>query len=606
MRLLSGYAKPVKAVAVSPDGGRLFSAAEGQSTIWVWDLAAGAVAQKWRDDPARTVHALAVSPCGKWLVAAMEDGMLTAWPLDGGDPVPFERANHETFSPRVNVSIRADSKLVATPWYNYRARSHGVQLWDLAAAKSARRIKGGDEAVDAVLFSPDGGLLAVTTGRVVSLWDYDAAKVIRTFEPPLIPQEIAFRPDGKVLVTGGGHSVFVFDVQTGQLLRTLKGEGNVKGLAYSPDGKYLAVIGLDGVVILRDAATHEVVGQRFLDVGKLHSLAWRHDSAGLIVGGNRPIAVCELDDLLVKQTKPRPRGEPLSLTGHVRRVMGLAYSPDGRSLLSWEGGGFRRWDLSGGAGQAKQVGTFIRPGRHLVNQVTWSPDGRRMALSNGHLCGAETGESVRDLAASPEQFVVRASFTPWGEVFVTAAQAGSIRLILRDSEGVNVRFERVLGPGHGAVSSDLASFGGAASPRLYVSLTGKELSRWTPATGEVVPLAQQKNAWITGLAVSDDERLALTRGGKSVHVWDLAGGSKVRELKHLLEVSGAAFAPHGRLLTACYDGVVRVWDLSSGSELHAFDLGMGKIFSFAVSPDFMTFAAGVEKKNRIVLMDVPE
>ena len=77
-------------------------------------------------------------------------------------------------------------------------------------------------------------------------------------------------------------------------------------------------------------------------------------------------------------------------------------------------------------------------------------------------------------------------------------------------------------------------------------------------------------------------------------------------LKHPLACSGSAFLPDGRLLTACYDGLVRVWDSSGGSEIQALDLGMGKIYSFAVSPDHMTFAAGVEKDRRIVLMDVPE
>jgi hypothetical protein len=33
---------------------------------------------------------------------------------------------------------------------------------------------------------------------------------------------------------------------------------------------------------------------------------------------------------------------------------------------------------------------------------------------------------------------------------------------------------------------------------------------------------------------------------------------------------------------------------------------MGRVYSLAVSPDGMTFAAGVHKGNRIVLMDVPE
>jgi hypothetical protein len=43
-----------------------------------------------------------------------------------------------------------------------------------------------------------------------------------------------------------------------------------------------------------------------------------------------------------------------------------------------------------------------------------------------------------------------------------------------------------------------------------------------------------------------------------------------------------------------------------GKELYTFDLGMGKVYCLGTSPDYMTFAAGVEKKSRIVVMDVPE
>ena len=98
----------------------------------------------------------------------------------------------------------------------------------------------------------------------------------------------------------------------------------------------------------------------------------------------------------------------------------------------------------------------------------------------------------------------------------------------------------------------------------------------------------------------------MTAGGHTALVWDLPGGARRLELKHPLIVSGVACVPGGRLVTSCYDGVVRLWDLSGGAELYAFDLGMGKVTSLAVSPDHMTFAAGVEKKSRIVLMDLPD
>src|SRR5262249_32823852 len=293
----------------------------------------------WRDGQSRTVHALAVSPCGKWLVATKEYGGVVAWPLPaGGDPVAFTDNHNDHTSSQPVLAIRADSKFVATPWHNWREQAYGFMLWNLARGSSAKRIKA-ERQVNAIAFTPDGGgggLIAVASDKVV-LWDYDQPAVVRTFQPPLQPQEIAFRPDGNVLATAGGHSVFAFDVQSGQLLRTLKGSGAVTGLAYSPDGKYLAAIGRDGVVTLRDAGRRETGGDRFLDIGRLWSLAWRRDSAALFVGGDKTIAACGLDDLLVKGgAKRKPKGEPLSLAGHERRVVGLAYSPDGRTLLSYE------------------------------------------------------------------------------------------------------------------------------------------------------------------------------------------------------------------------------------------------------------------------------
>src|SRR5687768_4146530 len=94
MRLLTGYAKPVVALAVTPDGARLFSAAKSQSMIWEWDLTAGEVRQKLRGNQ-RRVTALAVTPGGKWLVAAESWYGVLARPLDGGKPVRFNESDHD-------------------------------------------------------------------------------------------------------------------------------------------------------------------------------------------------------------------------------------------------------------------------------------------------------------------------------------------------------------------------------------------------------------------------------------------------------------------------------------------------------------------------------
>src|SRR5262249_34960570 len=151
------------------------------------------------------------------------------------------------------------------------------------------------------------------------------------------------------LAVACNRTLSVYDPTTRQPIEELNGHnGNVKGLAYSPDGRHLAVADLAGVVTLRDAQTHEVVGRRHLDLGKLTAMIWLADSSRLVVGGEKLIAVCTRDELLVVEDAPKPRGEPLSLAGHGRTVSGLSYSRDGRTLVSWtRHSAWRCWDLSG-------------------------------------------------------------------------------------------------------------------------------------------------------------------------------------------------------------------------------------------------------------------
>lgn len=88
MRLLSGYAKPVIALAVTPDGSRLFSAAQGQSMIWEWDVASAQVVRKIEHTFAtrNSVRSLPVSPAGDLLVFAAVGRGVVYRPVKGGEP----------------------------------------------------------------------------------------------------------------------------------------------------------------------------------------------------------------------------------------------------------------------------------------------------------------------------------------------------------------------------------------------------------------------------------------------------------------------------------------------------------------------------------------
>src|SRR4051794_17376284 len=71
---------------------------------------------------------------------------------------------------------------------------------------------------------------------------------------------------------------------------------------------------------------------------------------------------------------------PVTLRGHTAMVYCVAFSPDGKTLVS--GGGdntIRFWDVASG----KQRATVKKVAEYGVDSVAFSPDGRTLAVGSG-------------------------------------------------------------------------------------------------------------------------------------------------------------------------------------------------------------------------------
>ena len=188
-----------------------------------------------------------------------------------------------------------------------------IRLWDVASPTQPRPLSpimtDTTAAVDSVVFSPDGQMLASVCGATVQLWNIASPAHPRPVGPGLSGStasinRVAFSPDGHTLASGNTDgTIQLLDVadpaHPRPIGQPLTGNTAINSVAFSPDGHTLASGDYGGTVRLWDAA----------------------DPA-----------------------HPRPIGQPLTRSGD--GISSVAFSPDGHTLASGDAGGtIRLWSL---------------------------------------------------------------------------------------------------------------------------------------------------------------------------------------------------------------------------------------------------------------------
>jgi WD40 repeat protein len=109
----------------------------------------------------------------------------------------------------------------------------------------------------------------------------------------------------------------------------------------------------------------------------------------------------------------------------------------------------------------------------------------------------------------------------------------------------------------------------------------------TPPGGPLLRILTGHTGGVEGVAVTSDDRLALSVSWNTVKVWEIDTGQELRTLRGSMgEVFGVAVTPDGRLaLSASEDHTVKVWDLETGQEVHTLKGHINWVWGMAVTPD---------------------
>jgi WD40 repeat protein len=235
----------------------------------------------------------------------------------------------------------------------------------------------------------------------------------------------------------------------------------------------------------------------------------------------------------------------------------VAFSPDGKRLATGAGlpgnkGEVTVWDV------ATRTARWARPGPAAVATLTFSPDGKALAVAfrqrEVRLLNAATGAAEATLDGSEP---VRAlAFSPDGRALATAGQ--DVRLW-----DVATRRERrrIAGPR----GENQAVYGVAFAPDggAVAAACGRDVRLWDAATGEQKWLAPQTGGHVARLLFAPDGRWLLAGDWSGqVRLCDAATGATRCKLGYLGAVDSLAFSPQARTLAvAGFSREVRLYGL---------------------------------------------
>ena len=360
------------------------------------------------------------------------------------------------------------------------------------------------------------------------------------------------------------------------------GKGGIGEIAYSPDGNRLAIANSIGIWIY-DA--HSLVELDLLTghTDGVTSIAFSPDGKTLVSSSyDETVRLWDVNTGTLKST----------LTGHTKRINSIAFSPDG-TILAGAGSdeAVHLWDAVSGAHKAMLVGHT-----RTITTIALSPDSKTLA-------SGAWDNTVRlwDIATEQEKFALtehayfgentsgisNVAFSADGQVLVSAAF---------NEEGVYV-WDAVTGKHEATLDVGKISIF-IFSPEGKTLAIGERsaLNLWDVASREHKTALTKHTSSVNSLAFSPDGKTLVSGGGSQLLLWDAETGAQKAEIDGY-QSNGwrIAFSPDGSTLasTGGY-GIVHLWDINNKPYKAAL---MAEriddwISSIAFSPDGKTLVGG--------------
>jgi WD40 repeat protein len=612
-------------LAISPDGREFATAGlDGKVRVWRLEHEARTKPKVITADLAKpgveagAALGVTFSPKGRYLLTSWADGRMRLFRRDGDDwkPVTDWPGSALRLTPQL---FDQEERFVVTPnagLLRVEGDKGSVSLWEVSNARVPTWTKPAGGPVSDVAIHPQNRAIAAATmgpsGTVV-VWDDAGNRTGTCIRHPARVERLAFSPNGRALATeaeDGLGRIWDWPCEGGQPRETLVGlTGPSPMLAFSKDsshlitdGGYLATNEFSTVGQIWDRSQKTAIplkGPRdrvvtlaftrvgdepeVLSINRENQLQrWSMNgaekgdprgscrgpslaptAAAIQLGG--ALAASGTDDGTLKLWRIDTGEDVADLKEHKRRINSLAFSDDGRRLVSAGDDGLACvWavperDPRSSAG-LKLVARLEHKGQQVSVARFLDREGQRVVTGTGDL--KRTRWQLEPDLPREAKVCRLDSVNPVADPLRVDA--------FHDLKRGNLRVDAAFGVVTAAVSpADGRVFLGCGGPDSRFNLV------WSPASHDDKSDSQSylgHTESILDVAVSPDgQRLATASTDNTARVWTIGKPADVVELRgHTGDVASVTFSPDSRyvLTISRQDGTARVWDRDGGDALY--------------------------------------
>jgi WD40 repeat protein len=537
---------------------------------------------------------------GKILISHDEDGVVREWNVCTGE----ELRTQPLVKYKDNLLVHSrDGTLVAG-----RLSVDTFGVWEISTGKTLHTFTTKNHQVGALVFDPTSKTIASLDEdrRHTHLWDLTTGKetVISTKEKTY-PVSFVFSPDGKLMATVSddqSRSFYAWDTATGSELYVISGEDVIRAFAFSPDRKTVA-LAYDHTIHLLNRTRGETVSTipfGVHDTDGQTALAFSSNGQQLIVHDGRTIRFWDV-------THSR---EAIELCGHADEVRELAFSGDGKTLVT--GNLYDTvcvWEVKSG----KALGRFPGPKDDWVGPLQASFDGQIVASATRfgadvYLWDVGSGKQLTRLEQKPSDCFL----SGFGDTFMqflpdvgtlVVSNSRSTEVVFRDTSSGKIQKWLLR---EGQVKSLAVSHDCKTLAFCEVSLEekgGTTVGFWDVAKEQLRAIPPLR---VSGrILFSPDDKLIAVWEENRISVWEVATGKCVYQFYRAKQIIAVAFTSSGDLVALERAGWpdlgVDLWDVLTSRRLHRFD-AEGDL-PVAFSPDGTLLATAMSMTD-VLIWDV--